>query len=123
VAREGRFVEHGRDALSDHLGEQGDPDARPGQDPDAVVDPMGQRSRQPELRGPPEAGLLGRPERDRDLPALIGHSGRPSLRNDGSRLGQADRDSRGRPGQQGVDVLQRVADHGGQVDPGSLGGL
>src|SRR5580692_6297790 len=28
----------------------------PGQDPDAVVDLMGQRPRQPELHGPPEAG-------------------------------------------------------------------
>src|ERR1051326_3996036 len=46
---ERRYVERGGDALGDELLEQGAPEARPGEDPDAVVNLMGERARQRQL--------------------------------------------------------------------------
>ena len=60
------LVERGGDALGDDLLEQGIPEARAGKDPDAVVDLMRERTRQPELHDRAEAGLRRLPERDDD---------------------------------------------------------
>ena len=50
--REGGLIQCGRDAFADGLLEQGRPDAGPGENPDAVVDLVGQVTREPEVQGP-----------------------------------------------------------------------
>ena len=98
--------------------------AWPGEDPDAVVDLMGQITRKPERQDLPDADLGHRPECGHDLPGRrTGISRSPVLRNERCRTAIAYRDIGSRPRQQRVDVAESAAEQGRQADTSRLGRL